>query len=111
MSEQTPVFNWEAPYATIREYGVSVRYEQGGMLFDRNGRFLEPYKNYQPPKSAVPTPAEAQQAQVTGNANQSRRDEVLERAQQKLADYAPRPDPDGVVAENAAAQHAERLAG
>lgn len=108
MSEATtvPEFNWEADYATIREYGTAIRYEQHGMLFDRSGRFLEPYKNYQAP--AQPQPVQQPQAVVQGN--QSRRDEVLARAQGKLGDFQARPDADGVVKENSAAQHAERLA-
>lgn len=108
MSEatQTPEFDWNADYATIREYGAAIRYQQGGMLFDRSGRFLEPYKNYQNP---VQEPMALQPPAVV-QGNQTRRDEVLQRAQGKLSDFQQRPDGDGVIKENAAAANAERLA-
>ena len=106
-AENIPEFNWDAHYATIREFGVAPRFEQNGHLFDRQGRYIEPYKNYQPPESPVPSPAEAVQQQRVETAGQTRRDEVMSRAQEKLDGFAAKPDPNQVQAENAAARQAE----
>lgn len=110
--ELVPVFDQELPYATIREFGKAVRYEQSGLLFSQQGTYIEPYKNYQPPASANPAPTERQadEHRRTQVANQTTRDQVLARAQSKLGGFQAAPDPEGAQKENVAAQHAERLA-